>query len=415
MRSVSDQVATVLAAARPMSPLDVVLADAAGCVLAEDVTAEHDVPRDPVAAYDGYAVRAADAPGWDAQLPVVADAPPTASRTHLSPGSAVLVAAGAPLPVGADTVVALGDTDRGRAHVTLRGGVRAGEGVRPAGADARAHRLVIPEGTRLGPRHLALSAALGRSRLWVRPVPRVVVVTVGDELVEAGRPLRDGTVHDAVGHALVAAAREAGAAAVRVGPMADDRALLREVLADQLVRADVLVIAGGLGAGPWDTVPDVLASFATVRIDQVAMAPGGRMGFGRVAAGEPGEAGPEPLDPGAPGVLVAALPGHPVAALTCFEVMLRPALRAMADYAELFRPTVRASLTVPIASPPGRTHLVPGTVVGGPEEGYTVTPLDDPAQPSLAALARANVLIALPEDTTAAHAGDVVPCMVLES
>lgn len=415
MRSVSDQVAAVLAAARPMAPLDVVLADAAGCVLAQDVTAEHDVPAQPVADHDGYAVRAADAPGWDARLPVVADAPPTATRTTLAPGTAVLVAAGVPLPLGADTVVPLGATDRGRAQVTLRGGVRAGEGVRPAGADARAHRLVIPEGTRLGSRHLALAAALGRSRLWVRPMPRVVVVTVGDELVEAGRPLRDGSVYDAVGHALVAAAREAGAAAVRVGPVVDDRAVLREVLADQLVRADVLVVAGGLGAGPWDTVPDVLAPFATVRIDQVAMAPGGRMGFGRVAAVDPGDAVPEPVDPGAPGVLVAALPGHPVAALTCFEVMLRPALRAMSDYADLFRPTVRASLTTSITSPAGRTHLVPATVVGSPEGGYTVTPLDDPAQPSLAALARANVLVALPEETTVAHAGDVVPCMVLES
>lgn len=413
MRSVSDQVAAVLAAARPMAPLDVVLADAAGSVLAEDLVADKDVPAIPVADRDGYAIASVDAPGWDVGLPVVDDALATSARSRLAPGSAMLVAAGAPLPVGADAVVALGDTDRGRARVTLRGGVRPGEGVRAAGVDARVGRVLLPEGTRLGPRHVALAAALGRGRLWVRPAPRVVVVTIGDELVDAGRPLRDGTVHDAVGHALVGAAREAGANAVRVGPVPDDRAVLREVLADQLVRADLLVLAGGLGSGPADTVGDVLAPLGAVRVDRVAMTPGGRVGLGRVSASgaDPDGSGPGPGDPA---VLVAALPGQPVAALVTFEVVVRPAIRAMAGYAELFRPTVRATLTTPVASPPGVTQLAPGSVVGSPGEGYTVTPLEDPAQVSLAALARANVLIALAEDQGVVHAGESVACMVLE-
>lgn len=422
MRSVSDQVAALLAAARPMSPLDVVLADAAGCVLAEDLVAERDVPAVPLADRDGYAVRSTDAPGWDVVLPVVADALATSARTHLAPGSALLVAAGAPLPLGADAVVALADTDRGRARVTLRGGVRPGEGVRAAGLDARAGRLLLPEGTRLGPRHVALAAALGRGRLWVRPAPRVVVVTVGDELVDAGRPLRDGTVHDAAGHALVGAARDAGANAVRVGPVADDRAVLREVLADQLVRADLLLVCGGLGSGPSDTVADVLAPLGAVRVDRVAMTPGGRFGFGRVSASgaDPGDGGQDDggQDDGGQddaGVLVVALPGQPVAALVSFEVVVRPAIRAMAGYAELFRPTVRATLTAPIASPAGHTQLVPGSVLGSPSEGYTVAPIDDPEQVSLAALARANALIAIAEDTGLVHAGESVPCMVLEA
>lgn len=438
MRSVSDQVAAVLAAARPMAPLDVVLADASGCVLAEDLVADRDLPAFAVAGRDGYAVRSADAPGWDVRLPVVDDSRPTSARTHLVPGSALLVAAGAPLPEGADAVVALEDTDRGRANVTLRGGVRPGEGVRAAGVDARLGRVLLLEGTRLGPRHVALAAALGRGRLWVRPMPRVVVVTVGDELVDAGRRLQDGRVHDAVGHALVAAAREAGGAAVRVGPVPDDPAVLREVLADQMVRADLLVLAGGLGGGLWDTVADVLAPFGAVRVDQVAMSPGGRMGLGRVSAvdGGPGRGaapdgggagdgdGPDGDGPddggsddalaGVSGVLVAALPGQPVAALVSFEVLVRPAIRAMAGYAELFRPTVRAALTVPVVSTPGLTQLVPASVLGSPGEGYTVTALDDPGQVSLAALARANALLVLAEDQGMAYAGDVVPCLVLE-
>jgi len=408
MRSVADQLAAVLAAATPMPALDVVLADADGCIVARDVVADVDVPALPVADRDGYAVRASDAPAWSqSELPVVDDAAVTASRLRHVPGTAVLVAAGAPLPLGADAVVPLEATDRGRAHVVVRVGVAPGEGVRETGQDARAGSTVLAAGTRVGPRHLALAAAVGCSRLWVRPTPRVVVVTVGDELVEVGRRLRDGTVHDADAHALVAAAREAGAAAVRVGPVSDDRAVLREVVADQLVRADLLVLVGGLSSGPWDTVGDVLAGLPDVRVDQLAMAPGGRMGFGVV----PGAA--LPRDDGAPGVIVAALPGHPVPALLTFEMFLRPALRAMAGQVTLYRPTVHAAATRAWASPAGLTQVVPAMAVGSPGAGYTATPLD-PGAPSLAALAGANALVVVPEDTTTVVAGDLVSCLVLE-
>lgn len=408
MRSVADQLAAVLAVATPMPALDVVLADADGCIVARDVVADADVPALAVADRDGYAVLAADAavsaPG---ELPVVDDATVTGGRLRHVPGTAVLVAAGAPLPLGADAVVPLEATDRGRAHVVLRAGVEPGDGVRAAGQDARAGTPVLAAGTRVGPRHLALAAAVGRSRLWVRPTPRVVVVTVGDELVEAGRRLRDGTVHDADAHALVAAAREAGAVAVRVGPVPDDRAVLREVVADQLVRADLLVLVGGLSAGPGDTVGDVLAGMPDVRVDQVAMTPGGRMGFGVV----PGSVLPD--DDGAPGVIVAALPGHPVSALLTFEMFLRPALRAMAGQVVLYRPSVRAAAATSWESPAGLTQVVPATVVGTPGEGYTATPID-PAAPSLAALARANAVVVVPEEATTVHAGDLVSCLVLE-
>src|SRR5665647_169111 len=106
MRSVSDHVSAVLAAAQPMAPLDVVLADADGCVLAEEVAALQDFPRRDVADRDGYAVRAADVVGGAARLPVVADARQASAVIHLVAGSAVLVAAGAPVPQGADAAVA---------------------------------------------------------------------------------------------------------------------------------------------------------------------------------------------------------------------------------------------------------------------------------------------------------------------
>lgn len=416
MRTVADHLAAVLDAARPVAPLDVVLADADGCILVDDVTAPRDVPALAVAACDGYAVRADDVgipgPGAvpDAELPVVHDAPVTSSSPlRLVPGTAILVASGAPLPVGADAVVPLERTDRGRARVVLRGGVTPGENLRRAGGDAAAGDVVLHRGVRLGARHLALAAALGRSRLRVHPAPRVVVLPIGDELVEPGRGRDGGVVFDAVGHALTAAVKEAGATAVRVPPVPDDRTELREIIADQLVRADLLILTGGLSDGPWDTVADVLAPLGTVRFDRLAMTPGGRQGFGTV--GEEDHGSP------AADVPVFALPGHPVGALVSFEVFVRPVLRAMAGHQDRFRPSVRAAMARSWTSPSGLREFVPAVVTGSPTKGYTVSPVGEPdggRATSLTALAGANVLAVVGEETSTVRPGDTLDCLVLE-
>jgi molybdopterin molybdotransferase len=409
VRSVQDHLAAVLAVVAPVAPLEVVLHDATGAVLAEDVKAPVDVPAFPVAARDGYAVAAADAPGLVVHLPVVDDLRAGARPgLRLAPAQAVRVASGAPLPVGADAVVPVEETDRGTATVALSGPVRAGQWVRPVGADVLGGEVVLTAGTRMGARQLALAAAMGRGRVRVHPTPRVVLLSVGDELVEPPtkpiRPADAPPTYEADGHGLEAAVRDAGAVPVRVGIVGDDHGLLRETLADQLVRADLVVVTGGLSELAGDTVKDVLASVGDVRIDQVAMTPGRRHGFGTLGAGLGRDRD----------VPVFALPGHPAAAQVAFEVFVRPALRAMAGHAELYRSSVAATVETGWDSPGGLRQFVPVTVLGTPDEGYTATPLGDPAAPSVTALAQANALAVATERTTHVRPGQVLHCLVLE-
>ncbi|GIG28962.1 gephyrin-like molybdotransferase Glp [Cellulomonas marina] len=404
MRSVQDHLTTVLAAVGPVAPLDVVLADASGCILAADLVAAVDVPPLAAAGRDGYAVAAHDTGA--ATLPVAHDARPGSAPSRLAPGQAVRVASGAPLPVGADTVVPVEETDRGAARVALQGPSDVGRHVRPAGADVRAGEVVLPAGTRLGARAIALAAAAGLGRVRVHPTPRVVLLSVGDELVEPvlGPHAPAGAVFEADGHGLQAAVRDAGAAAVRVGVVPDDRARLREALEDQLVRADVVITTGGLSELAEDTVKDVLGGYGTVRLDQVAMTPGGRHGFGTLGA-DVGRGDPVP---------VFALPGHPVAAQVAFEVFVRPALLAAGGHTELFRPSVAARATAAWPSPAGLRQFVPATLLGTPDEGYVVTPIGDPGRPSTTALAQANALAVVNELDTDVRVGQVVHCLVLE-
>jgi molybdopterin molybdotransferase len=406
MRSVQDHLAAVLAAVGPVAPLDVALHDAAGCILAADVVARADLPRFAVATRDGYAVAARETAAPDTVLLVAHDVRPgRGAPLRLAPGQCVRIASGAPLPLGADAVVPLEETDRGAARVALQRPAVAGQHVRAAGSDVVEGEVVLEAGTRLGARQLAIAASLGRGRLHVHPTPRVVLLAVGDELVEPGSTrFEDGAVFEADGHALEAAVRDAGASPVRVAIQGDDRGRLREALEDQLVRADLVVICGGLSELADDTVKDVLAPLGTVRLDQVAMTPGHRHGFGTVGS----DLGRERAVP------IFALQGHPVAAQVSFEVFVRPALRTMAGHAEVFRPSVAAQATEGWSSPPGLRQFVPAVVLGSPDEGYRVTPVGEPGAPSISALARANALAVVGEQDLAVRPGQTVHCLVLE-
>lgn len=416
LKSVQDQLAAVLAVARPVPALDVVLTDAAGCILAADIVVTEDVPVRPLATCDGYAVRAGDLSGATGSTPVLLPVTHTVWSAaedpfRLAPGQAILVSSGVPMPVDADTVVPMWATDRGAARVRVTTQLPAGANVRPTGADVKAGQVALRAGTRLDARQLAFAASLGFARIKVHPAPRVVIVPIGDELVQPGST-KPG-VFDANGPSLRTAIQDMGSVAIQVAPVTDDQTRLRETIEDQLVRADLIITTGGLSEGPHDTVKDVLAPLGTVRFDHVAMFPGRTQGFGTLYSGI-GE------DIGAPGdtIPIFALPGHPVAAQISYEVFVRPALRAMAGYTDIYRPSVAAQATVGWRSPEGIRQFVPAMLVGSPEEGYQVTPVGDPArltELSVAELAQANALAVVAEADAEVFFGDRVHCLVLEA
>jgi len=404
VRTVQEHLTACLAAVGPLPPLEVVLPDAVGCILAEDVVAPLDLPVVDLAATDGYAVRAADIAEARPDLPVTLRVTDeiragAADPIRLVPGTAVRIASGAPLPTDADTVVPIEQTDFGQAAVAVRTAAVEGENVRRRAEDLRAGEIVLPAGERVGARQVALLAAAGRGRVAVHPRPRVVIVSVGDELVEPGRQAEPGQVYDANGHALATAVQDAGARTYRVAAVPDGRRELRETLEDQLVRADLILTTGGLSYGGNDTVKEVLAPLGTVRFDNVAMWPGRQLGVGHVGDGTP----------------IFALPGDPVAVQVAYETFVRPALRAMAGYGELYRDSVQAAVTDGWYSPAGRREFVRAHVTGSPGEGYRAAPVGAPASLLVSALARANALAVVPEDVTDVRPGDRLHCLLLDS
>ena len=403
MITYAEHLARVLQVVQPLAPLQLGLMDAHGCVLTEDVVAPAALPGFDNSAVDGYAVRLDDVRGASDESPVVLPvtgdvAAGPSSPLRVQPGVCVRIMTGAMLPAGADSVIPLEWTDGGVASVSVRRTPALGANIRRVGEDVAQGETVLAAGSYLGAVQIGLAAAVGRSRLLVRPRPRVVVVSTGSELVEAGQPMAPGQIVDANSPALTAAALEAGAIAYRVGIVPDDPRQLAATLEDQLVRADVLVTSGGVSVGAYDVVKEVLSRLGTVSFDKVAMQPGMPQGFGTI--------GPDSTP-------VFGLPGNPVSALVSFEAFVRPALRKMLGATPLERPRVRAVTTKALTSPPGKRSFL-RVALEVKKGAYVVTPVSGSGSHLLAGMARASALAIVPEDVEKVPAGDPVEVLVLE-
>lgn len=399
MKPVSQHLADVLSVVSVLPPLELGLMDAHGCVLVEDLVAPAPLPGFDNSSMDGYAVRTADLTTLPVTLPVVGDvAAGPASPLRVQPGLCVRIMTGATLPAGADAVVPLEWTDGGVAQVRIDRAPQPGAFVRRAGEDVRAGEVVLTAGTHLGAAQIGLAAAVGRSRLSVRPRPRVVVLSTGSELVEPGEPLGPGMVADSNSPALTAAAVEAGAIAYRVGLVPDDPRRLADAIEDQLVRADLIVTSGGVSVGAYDVVREVLARLGDVAFERVAMQPGMPQGFGTI--------GPDRTP-------VFGLPGNPVSALVSFECFVRPAIRTMLGASPVERPRVVAKSLTALDSPPGKRSFL--RVQLEVKDGvYVVSPVSGAGSHLLAGMARANALAVVPEDVERIEPGGAVEVLVLE-
>ena len=392
----------ILSAITPLAPSSRELADAEGCVLAEDVTAAVALPSFDNSSMDGYAVRAADVAGASHESPAILRvtgeiAAGDIGAYRLAPGTAIRILTGAQLPAGADAVVPVEWTDGGSAQVAVYQPADAGNAIRRAGGDAAEGETLLTAGTRLRPMHIAVAASAGRKAVSVRPRPRVVVLSTGDELTEPGTPLVPGQIWDSNSYMIAACAREAGAVAYRHSVVPDDPAGVLPALEEQLIHADLLITTGGVSmGGEHDVVKAALRDLGTVTFRKVAMQPGMPQGFGMI--GEGGK-GPVPI---------FTLPGNPVSAYVSFQVFVRPAIAALQGVDDLSLPSVRATLTGPARSPAGRRSYLRGVL-----DGSKVTPLSGQQSHQIASLGRANALIIVPEPETQLPAGDTVDVLVL--
>jgi len=429
VKPVAQHLADCLALVVPLPAVQVCLADALGCVLAADVHSRVSLPPFDNSSMDGYAVVVADLAGASEAspvvLPVAGDLPAGAAATQaLAAGTAVRIMTGAPVPVGTEAVVPVEWTDAGVARVGVMRQPESAQNIRRVGEDVITGDLLVAAGTSLTSRHIGLLAATGHDVVVVHRRPRVVVMSTGSEIVPPGGPLEPGQIYDSNSFALAAAVTEAGGVATRVGAVDDDARVLMAILQQHLPSADVVVTTGGVSAGAYDTVKEVLSRLGTVRFDKVAMQPGMPQGMGRVGVDGQGVDGQGVEGQGVDGlgvegqsadrsVPILTLPGNPVSAVVSFEVFVRPVIRTLLGERNVQRPTVAARAGIGWRSPPGKRQYV-RVRLSGQDGARVVEPVGGHGSHLVADLSQADALAVVPEDVTAVEAGDELTCLLLE-
>jgi molybdopterin molybdotransferase len=381
----------VAAAAPPLGSESVGVEAAAGRVLAENVSAQGDVPGFANSAMDGYAVRAGPA---GRELRVVdesrAGRPASAAVGH---GEAIRISTGAAVPAGAESVVPVERVQESDGAVVLEAEAAPHANIRDAGEDLRAGTRALDAGTVLGPAELAIAVAAGRGTVPCARRPRLTVLATGDELVPPGADLGPGQIHNSNAVALAALAARSGGEVVRADAVPDDREATGAILSGALDEADVVAISGGVSVGPHDHVKPALATLGVEeRFWRVALKPGKPVWFGTRER-----------------TLVFGLPGNPVSAVVCFLLFVRPALRALQGAPPLPAPEV-ARLAQDVPRNPARLEAVRVALDTGDDGVERARPTGAQGSPLLSSLLGADALALVPPGDGPLPAGSLVAC-----
>jgi molybdopterin molybdotransferase len=419
MISVEEALEKLLSYVDVLPQEEIAILDSLGQVLAEDVSSDIDVPPLDNSAMDGYAVRSEDTMGASPESPRLMRVIDTVAAGYISEqkvisGTAIRIMTGAPVPVGADTVVRFEDTDEDQRRQNSVGqaiteiGIICETGVglniRRAGEDIRRGSAVLAEGMTIRPAEAGVLASLGKKNVTVISRPVVAILATGDELVEVGKPLPAGKIYNSNSYSVAALVKRYGGIPRILGIALDSEDSLA-VAIRQGLDADMLITSGGVSLGDYDVVKDVLAKEGEIGFWTVRMKPGKPLAFGTIR-GSDRQGVPRKIPH-------LGLPGNPVSSMVTFEVFARPAMLKMMGKKNWAKPTVQAVLEDGIVNTDGR-RVFTRVVVEKRGEHYYARLTGPQGSGVLTSMAQANGLAIIPEDKAEMKPGDVVSVMMLD-
>jgi molybdopterin molybdotransferase len=419
---------------------EILLMQAVGRVLAEPVKADRDFPPFPRATRDGFAVRADDLAGGKMLLRVVGQVRAGDSYDlPLASGEAVEIMTGAAVPAGADAVVMVEYTERSSQEVNHEGSQReesenrqdiagddqilniagdakpsppekwtedlveiqrtvtTGENIVPAGAEAQAGQELLPRGVRLGSAQIALAAAAGKASIKVYRKPKVAILSTGDELVEVAEKPGPSQIRNSNSYSLAALVAECGGEPVQLPIAPDEESKLTELIQEGL-KADMLLLSGGVSMGKFDLVEQALKTMgAKFFFTGALIQPGKPVVFGEVGS-----------------VPFFGLPGNPVSVMVTFELFARQMVEALSGAKPERLKSAKAKLRKEFKTKTGLTRFLPARLEGG---------LDDPeievvpwqGSGDMLAAAQANCYLVVPPDREKLAKGEMVTVVMQKS
>jgi len=367
------------------------LSHALNCFAAEDYFSSLPLPNFDNSAMDGYAVMAS-ACGVAKRLRVIGEQPAGLDRQlRVSPGEAIRIFTGAPMPAGADAVVMQEDVTRDGSEIVLNANVDPGDFVRRRGCDLTEGQKIVAKGELIRPATIALLASQGFAEVTVGGEVDAAIISTGDELAGLGTELQPGQIYESNSVLLQALLQRCGASVKSVQHCRDDADSLRKTL-EQTIKYSVLVINGGVSVGEHDLVQSTLGSLgAKIDIWRVAIKPGKPFLFGRIRE-----------------CVVFGLPGNPVSAFITFLQFVRPAIFKMIGATNLDLPKVPAKLIVDLRNEGDRPHYVRGKCENG-----NFSPIGRQESHALFGLSQSNALLRLAVGEARTR-GDVVDIQLFD-
>lgn len=366
-----------------------------GRLLAEPVNAVVNDPAEPRSAMDGYAVRALDLKRASARTPVrltatgLSAAGPT-GRHRLRPGCARRIMTGAPLPAGADTIVPVERITEIGSGVQFDLSPARGAYVRKPAENFKRGARLIKKGCILRPQEVGLCITAGVTQVAVFKKPRVGVISTGDELVPGASRLKRGEVFDSNRPTILAMIADTGAIGVNLGTVRDQKSVLRRKVEKYADRLDLLITIGGVSAGDFDIVKQLIVEYPDMSLIRVAMRPAKPQAFGHVGT-----------------LLWYGLPGNPVSAMVAFDRFVRPLLLRAMGHRHLFRPRHVGICRTAIRKKHSFREFVRAHARSD-RSGWTVEVVGPPGSSNLRSMVNANAFVVLPEDLKSVRRGQRV-------
>ena len=412
MLSVEEALTQIISSFTTLDHEEKSILECLGQILAEDVTSPLDLPPLSNSGMDGYAVI------WDdiahsshqnpTRLDVIGIVPAgQVSNQTVTPGSAIRIMTGAPVPNGADTVIPFEETDelerRNAGHglddININTSLPRGSNIRPSGEDVKQNELVLKSGTLIRPSEISVLASLGLPTIKVIRRPLVSILATGDELVQVDGNLIPGKIYDSNSAGIAASILSAGGIPRILGIAQDTVESLNDKL-EGIQGSDLVITSAGVSKGDYDVVKDVLNDKGSINFWSVRMRPAKPLAFGH-------------LNHEDTSIPMLGLPGNPVSALVAFEMFARPAIRQMLGLTTLDRPVVEGILTNPIFNADER-RVYARVEVTRNNGTYYASPTGPQGSNILTSMSKANGLAICPDDEPSRNVGDKVNIIMLD-
>jgi molybdopterin molybdotransferase len=385
----------------PVSECHVPLFDALGSVLSRNVFAAINLPSFDKSALDGYVLQAKDTETATGSQPVTLSVIEEVAAGHVpekqvTPGTAIKVMTGAPIPEGADVVIKFEDVERVGDSLKLFSPLKSGSNIILAGEDVAKGEIAAWQNTLIVPALVGLFAALGYSEVPVFSKVKVAIASTGDELLDPAQQLQPGKIYNSNLHSLTAACFKLGTRVVALGNVPDRQDLVADKISQGLAEADIVITTGGVSVGDYDVVPDALAQIgADIIFRGVNIKPGSPV----IAAKKDNK-------------FIVCLSGNPAAALITFELLVVPLIKKMMGLDRHFPTKTRAILADDFVKPSPQRRFLRGHFHIAKDSNY-VTLTGGQSNGILKSMVDCNALIDVPAGSNRIRAGQDVSVLIV--